>query len=71
MMKMDTWLPSGMSLGKETLVAALSRSLFQIEARAERALPGARKNTDPNLGVLTHPLADVDDFSPHLLIDRV
>jgi hypothetical protein len=71
MMKMDTWLASRMSLGKETLVVGLSRSLFQIETRTESALPGAGENTDANFRVPSHPLADIDDLPPHLLINRV
>jgi hypothetical protein len=71
MMKMDAWLVSRMSLGKQTLVVALSRSFFQIEACAESSLPSAGKNTGPNFGVRSHPRADIDDFAPHLLIDRV
>jgi hypothetical protein len=60
-----------MSLGKETLVVGLSRSLFQIETRAESALPGAAENTDANFRVPSHPLADIDDLTPHLLIHRI
>jgi hypothetical protein len=60
-----------MSLGKQTLVVALSRSLFQIEARAESALAGTGENTGPNFGVRSHPRADIYNFSPHLLINRV
>jgi hypothetical protein len=71
MMKMDAWLVSRMSLRKESLVVALSRSFFQIEPRAESSLPGAGENTGTNFGVRSHPRADIDNFAPHLLINRV